>query len=501
MNKKFYSFGMAAMMLLLSGNVMATDYYISANGNDTNDGKTAATPLKTLSAVMAKVVQNRDGEHVYVSGIIKVDAEWTKAHLKNVIFEGTNPETDGFDAEGKNGIFNINNSDCIFKNLSFRNGYKAANEAGAGAIWGFPLRLTLDNCVFEGNKVENTNSNLCGGAIFVNQTKTSRGEFCGVFASNTKFVNNSTKASGAAIVAVTNILDLKNCYFLNNAAENAGGAIYANQETSVIIDGCAFENNESTTNRGGAICTYMGALADKVYIISNSTFYKNRAKGEGGAFSANDDHEKSNNTINFVHCTMTGNATQGTVEGAGGIAISKRPGTVNIVNSILQGNLAETNANQFADATFQTTKVNFVNSYVGSIRQFDNNKADYYTFNDKSVLNNLTRSNQEIDLAAYDADAHIIRLKATSDAKSAADLSADAAYGVTTDQLGQAWTKPYVGAVQLLEGESTGISGIKTDAPKSLKGIYNIAGQYVGNDAFKLAKGLYIIGGKKVVVK
>ena len=500
MNKKIYSFGMAAMMLLFSGNVMATDYYLSANGSDTNDGKTAATPLKTLSAVMAKVAQNRDGEHVYVSGIIKVGEEWTKAHLQHVIFEGTNPETDGFDAEGNNGIFHINNSICTFKNLSFKNGYKPAGEAGSGAIWGWPLKLTLENCVFEGNNVEHTNTNQNAGAIFISGA-TPRNEVGGIYATNCKFINNTSNAGGGAIASGSNVVDLKNCYFQNNTSANTGGAIYANGVTSVNVDGCTFEGNKTTTQRGGAIFLLMLSLKDKVYTISNSTFYKNEAKTDGGALAATGTAD-SDNAINFVHCTISGNNTLGGVDNAGGINVANKTGVVNLVNSIVQGNTSTVNSNLFADVNFGTTKTNFVNSYVGYVRKFADFESNYTVTSGKvNSLEGKNPANTEIDLAAYDADAHIIRLKATSDAKSAADLSADAAYGVTTDQLGQAWTKPYVGAVQLLEGESTGISGIKTDAPKSLKGIYNIAGQYVGNDASQLAKGLYIINGKKVVIK
>ncbi len=509
MNKKFYSFGMATMMLLLSGNVMATDYYISANGSDTNDGKSAATPLKTLTALMPKVAQNKDGEHVYVSGIIKVDAEWTKAHLKNVIFEGANPETDGFDAEGKSSIFHINNSDCTFKNLSFRNGYRASADPGAGAIYGEPLRLTLDNCIFENNNVDNNNANRSAGAVFVNQTKTARGELAGVFATNTKFINNTTKAGGGAIVAITNIVDLKNCSFLNNTADNTGGAIYANQVKAFNIDACAFVGNQTLTSTGGAVNLYIKDQTNLTCQVSNSTFYQNKAQGNGGAFYWNQSGTCTGNTMNFVHCTVVENSTVGTVGHSGGVNIDNRTCTVNVVNSLIQGNLSEANQNSYADVAFGSTTVNFIGSYVGYVRKYADNDI-YYSISSSSNVNNLDGNDPRKDeskallaYADYVESLHFFPLKSTSDATIDGDATADAEYGVTKDQLGNAWPEyPYVGSVQLTDEDvAAGISGIKTDAPKSLKGIYNIAGQYVGNDAFKLAKGLYIIGGKKVVVK
>lgn len=504
MNKKIYSFGMAAMMLLFSGNVMATDYYLSVTGDDANDGKTAATAWATLAKLGSGTFQV--GDRIFVSGIIKVDEMLEKPRLKEITFVGTNPETDGFDAEGKCPILHTNLSLITFKNLSFKNGHKTVSTAreGAAAIYGTHSRFTLENCVFEGNLCEEVNANACAGAISVNGANpegyTGQG---GIFATNCRFVNNTSSAGGGAILGVNNTIELKNCYFLENKATSSGGAVYGNSTIAMNIDGCAFEGNETTTKDGGAIYLFMNELKGNVYTISNSTFYKNQAKVNGGAFAAGDSKALSSNTINFVHCTASGNHSLGGVNNAGGINVENKPGVVNIVNTIIQGNTTTGNANLFADVTFGTTNVNFKSSYVGAVRKLDDN-ASYYTFDASSKLNNLPNSNQidQLDLGEYKADAHIIPLKDSSDPTLAANLDADAEYGVTNDQLGNKWEKTYIGAVQLTETEfTTGISGIKTDAPKSLKGIYNIAGQYVGNDASKLTKGLYIIGGKKVVIK
>lgn len=529
MNKKFYSFGMAAMMLLLSGNVMATDYYISANGNDANDGKSAATALATLTKLASKLA---NGDHVFVSGIIKVKnvekngamvPEWNRAHLKGVVFEGVNPQEDGFDGEGENQLFNLNNSIYTFKNLSFRNGKLAKANLGknndanthAAAIWGTPLRLTLDNCIFEGNVSEEDNNNNSAGAVYVGggTVENSNKELvnCGIYATNTQFIQNTASNGQGGAIQLASYGEFKNCYFKGNEAANAGGAIHGNSLKGLMVDGCAFEANESQTQSGGAINFYLNNVTGLTFQISNSTFSQNKAARAGGAFSWNQNGGSSDNTINFVHCTVADNTTAGNVGSSGGINIANAACSVNIINSLIQGNLAATNANSYADITFgengETKNVTFKGSCVGYIRRYANYSSNY-TVDDKSKLNTLDGKDPRkedvktlLAYADYDADSHIYRLKATSDATTAADLSADATYGVTTDQLGQAWTKPYVGAVQLLEGESTGISGIKTDAPKSLKGIYNIAGQYVGNDASQLAKGLYIINGKKVIVK
>ena len=53
-------------------------------------------------------------------------------------------------------------------------------------------------------------------------------------------------------------------------------------------------------------------------------------------------------------------------------------------------------------------------------------------------------------------------------------------------------------ALNLSFGEATGIDGVAADAVKSVK-IYNVNGQYVGTSLEALPKGLYIVGGKKVL--
>ncbi len=53
-------------------------------------------------------------------------------------------------------------------------------------------------------------------------------------------------------------------------------------------------------------------------------------------------------------------------------------------------------------------------------------------------------------------------------------------------------------ALNLSFGDATGINGVATDAEKNVK-VYNVNGQYVGTNLEALPKGLYIVGGKKVL--
>ena len=53
-------------------------------------------------------------------------------------------------------------------------------------------------------------------------------------------------------------------------------------------------------------------------------------------------------------------------------------------------------------------------------------------------------------------------------------------------------------ALNLSFGAATGINGVAADAEKNVK-VYNVNGQYVGTSLEALPKGLYIVGGKKVL--
>ena len=71
--KKFTSM---AACLLMAGTVpftaSAKDLYVSAQGDDSNDGLTSATAKKTLTALDAIIEKN---DVVYVSGILNLDNE------------------------------------------------------------------------------------------------------------------------------------------------------------------------------------------------------------------------------------------------------------------------------------------------------------------------------------------------------------------------------------------------------------------------------------------
>lgn len=65
-------------------------------------------------------------------------------------------------------------------------------------------------------------------------------------------------------------------------------------------------------------------------------------------------------------------------------------------------------------------------------------------------------------------------------------------------------TRPSAYKVIYIDGndsEVTGINGIVDNAAPTTNAIYTIDGRYVGTDVNVLERGIYIINGKKVIIK
>jgi hypothetical protein len=116
-------------------------------------------------------------------------------------------------------------------------------------------------------RVENTlfgyNSSVqCGGGMMVRSPAVLEGVF---FAAN-----GSYSESGAGMCVVGTSADIERCAFISNAAENNGGAIYA-QFAQVEVRSSVFALNSATS--GGAVIE----IGPSEVTILNSTFYGNSA--------------------------------------------------------------------------------------------------------------------------------------------------------------------------------------------------------------------------------
>ncbi len=209
--------------------------------------------------------------------------------------------------------------------------------------------LTITDSRFIGNStndgVTNKNNRSTGGAIYANGTTTISG---------TLFAGNQVKGNGGAILAAA--LNLSNCIFDGNIAGDQGGAVSA--KTLTCTDS-TFMNN--TGSRGGAV-TCGGSSVTFV----NTTFTGNTAKNYGGVFYAY-------GTGNFINCTIVGNSAK-----YGGFAAQDQHvgivSNLNVLNSVVLDNAGTTGGSMMYaydhSKETNTRTVNIVNTvYNGDIAE------------------------------------------------------------------------------------------------------------------------------------
>lgn len=215
------------------------------------------------------------------------------------------------DANNNARIFNVTDSNVVFRNIIFTNA-NATNDASGGAIagecnaircifinnhadygGGAMCRGTAQYCSFNGNTAGYTGGAMFGGyainSVFLNNSAVTGGALSYVEAKNCSFLYNHADSGGAMISGsadkcnfTNNSADCggaiyessaKNCIFTGNHADNSGGAIYIGD----YARNCIFDSNSA--EKGGA-----GFMID----ASDSTFKNNNASLYGGAIYASD---------------------------------------------------------------------------------------------------------------------------------------------------------------------------------------------------------------------
>ena len=186
-------------------------------------------------------------------------------------------------------------------------GNQAHVDGGAIFAWN---NVTLKNCQFLFNKAEGSLSQCYGGAIRCKDYDTDGN----VYIEDCSFFRNYAYDYGGAIYADNIYINNKQSddgkiltYFQNNiAADDDGGALYANKE--VIVKNALFEENEAYCSGGGiyakgdvnvyhcefdnntalnGVISNGGGIYCKSNVnVENSTFANNNAKGIGPAIYA-----------------------------------------------------------------------------------------------------------------------------------------------------------------------------------------------------------------------
>ena len=314
--------------------------YLSATGNNANNGLTPGTAVKSFSIAQGLAA---DGDTIMVTGLIDFvndpgntftttstgPSTSNKTGIvlaKSLNIQGTSSATDGFQGVDLTSFVNTRfiqlTSDFTLglKNLRLINGGFitdiATVVAGGGAIVMTNGNIVAENVIFDSNTTSG-HSAISGGAIYVGGS------------------NATMKANS-----------FKNCVF--NANEGTkGGPIYINalgNDSKFTFEGCAITNNLANGTFGGsAFYIRFNTSANGEINIINCTIKGNKVTGvaSGGAINWS---AKTPNTakVNIINCTMTENTTAAT-SGSAGIYYANGGTTGNygnlyISNCIIEGN-------------------------------------------------------------------------------------------------------------------------------------------------------------------
>ena len=296
-------------------------------------------------------------------GIIEL-AEGTYAapnrgfRLRNPRFDLTVRGAEGatviLEGEGAHTIFEFENSArengqrVLFQNLVFRNGFTQDEKIG-GAVSVIAAEASFLNCRFENNRSEAPTTG--GGAVLIFDDSD-------VVFLNSEFADNSAQNRGGAVTVVESTAEFHGSTFLNNRtnlpghADNAaGGAIYV-FNSKVRAASSHFEGNQ-TGWVGGAIWVFgdwQEPLEDPAAELQvfDSTFFDNLASNDSccvppGPTAGGAIHIEDHATVRVYRSEFLRNQAE-----TGG-AIDNYRGVLEVFDSVLRSNFT---APQNLDATF-----------------------------------------------------------------------------------------------------------------------------------------------------
>ena len=188
--------------------------------------------------------------------------------------------------EGKGGALAVIESDvavsnCIFTNNLSKNGENEGvgdSTAGSygGAVYISSGSVTISDCQFNSNQAQEIeNGSASGGAVFAyNPTS--------LIIDNSSFDNNISQTWGGALRVEGGNVSLTGSDFSNNSANSNGGAVEFNNVTSTAFNDSTFSNNSA--NLGGAVHLSNGSDVT----MSECIFTSNTATELGAGLNVDD---------------------------------------------------------------------------------------------------------------------------------------------------------------------------------------------------------------------
>ncbi|WP_407453818.1 right-handed parallel beta-helix repeat-containing protein [Methanobrevibacter sp.] len=231
------------------------------NFNATNQGSVIRVDAGSLTIDDSKFIKN-GGENR--QALIQVKgADLT---LTNTVFEENTASKTG---TSYGNVYIVNNGDIV-STLDVNNCTFVNNHNKYGAFYIGSTIATIRNSSFIGN----------------NATSSSGGSGAAIYASGTATYISSY--SGNLMTGLASYVLIEGCEFINNTAfggtyyAGQGGAIYVNNNVTMFINDCLFENNSVRNNTGNDKLGQGGAIyASAGKVIIDKSIFKNNDAAEG----------------------------------------------------------------------------------------------------------------------------------------------------------------------------------------------------------------------------
>ena len=186
---------------------------------------------------------------------------------RNIIFDGNHADRDFGGAI----YINKNSGDVLFTSSIFKNNHANAGDGGAVYSDSGSTNLFFTDCTFTSNYVTGGKEKRYGGAV----------RSCGnINVNNCTFKDNWAENYGGAIYTKT-ASEIKNSVFISNQVKNGGtrhgGAIYVDNACTMTISGNYFEKNGGGS-RGGVL--YTDSINAHIKLTGNA-FIENSASDQG----------------------------------------------------------------------------------------------------------------------------------------------------------------------------------------------------------------------------
>ena len=299
------------------GSYSASDFgvYLSnENGDDSNDGLSVDTPVKTIDKAISLAGSNKI---VYVLDTINITSSVSGNENKTTFVRHSNFR-DGiiFDISGdnitvENFIIDGNNLTTSSRGISVSGGEEVTlnnfevvnNNYGGLIVNNCPnLVLNITNSHINENVAEEYGSGLY---VYQSDNSTINIDNCTFNNNQSKFYENGS--GGAIDIEESDYINftIKNSQVCNNKNLNiySGGGLCFDysQNNDVLIENCDISNN-SGVQLGGGICFYYSIANVK---IVGTKISNNNATREGGAFWAN-----KLQTLDIISCNIINNSAK-----------------------------------------------------------------------------------------------------------------------------------------------------------------------------------------------